>query len=107
MPGKLAQADKIELVFSGKNVKYQTRKDVGSDFLHKRYLLYEAKSKLATLKFLNIGVLGAGFFMSPVFLLALVLTLPQMFQAQFYYANLWDENDTWENHYVARIDGKF
>ncbi|MFH1587950.1 MAG: hypothetical protein ABIA76_01270 [Candidatus Diapherotrites archaeon] len=105
MVDRLTKPVNMELNYDARKLKYETREQVGKNYLKWRWITATGEAQLHSMKLLSWGVFAAGVLINPLFLLLLVLLIPKILGAQFYWGDMLDEQEKYLGKYVLRVDG--
>ena len=105
MVDRLTKPVNMEFNYDAAKLKYETREQVGKNYINWKITTSTGTAQLSLMKFIAFGVFAAGIFVNSAFLLLLVLVIPKLLSAQFYWGDMLDEEEKYLGKYVLRVDG--
>lgn len=105
MVDRLTKPVNMELNYDGTKLKYETREQVGKNYVNWKITTGTGAAQLSMMKLIAFSVFAAGIFVNSAFLLLLVLVIPKILDAQFYWGDMLDEEEKYLGKYVLRVDG--
>ena len=102
---RLEQGKNVEMTLDTKDIKYQTRKNVGREYFDWIFLVGGLKVKLQSLIYLIFVVTAIAFFVSEWLLLVLFPLFIVTFMVQFTWGDKLDDKVTWEEKNLTEVQG--
>lgn len=104
MVDRLTKPVNMELNYDATKLKYETREEVGRKYVNWKITTSTGAAQLSLMKLIAYGVFAAGIFVNSAFLLLLVLVIPKILSAQFYWGDMLDEEEKYLGKHVLRVD---